>query len=134
MPQFGQADTAPGACDIVRVIIVDMGSLVVVMRRHEACTRRIAGTCWGVFAGRGRSYQCSFGFRTFTRTMSESTRDIVGCSKTSERSRRRTEEKINFSSSCLDFWHGWVAAPSSMHATMIGGCQVDLSSNFTLSK
>jgi hypothetical protein len=36
MPQFGQAGTALGACDIVRVIVVDMGSCVVVMRRHEA--------------------------------------------------------------------------------------------------
>ena len=41
MPQFGQAGTGLGACDIVRVIVVDMGSCVLVMRRHEA-----GRDCW----------------------------------------------------------------------------------------
>ena len=33
MPQFGQAACASGACDIVRVIVVDICSCVVVTRQ-----------------------------------------------------------------------------------------------------
>jgi hypothetical protein len=63
----------------------------------------------GEFSLSEENINALFGFRTFTTTMSERARDVVGWSKRSNRSRRHMDEKIKLS--VISAMAG-VAAPS----------------------